>query len=300
MERKTDLSIVILNYNTLDLLKQCLQSIADAQKGQYKVEIMVVDNCSSDESTSMVKKDFPWIKLVVNERNLGFAAGNNRGIERTDGRYVLLLNPDTQVLPETLVVMVKFLDDHPKVGIATGRVELVNGDLDDACHRGFPTPWNAFCHFMGLGKIFPKSRFFNGYHLGYRELDRTHEIDSCVGAFMMIRRKVGEALSWLDEDYFWYGEDLDFCYRAKNAGWKVMFVPTAKVIHWKGAASGIKKESQQVSTATQETKRKAALASIEAMRIFYRKHYTNRYPSFLTGLVLLGIDLLEKIRLSRV
>lgn len=300
MGKRIDLSVIVLNYNTQNLLRACLESIRKSKVGNLAFETIVVDNHSTDESALMVKKNFNNVRLVENSDNLGFAAGNNQGIKIACGKYILLLNPDTQVAPETLVTMVDFLEKDPQIGVATCKVELVSGMLDDACHRGFPTPWNAFCYFSGLAKIFPTSRLFNGYHLGYQNMDIPHEIDSCVGAFMMIRREVGEALNWLDEDYFWYGEDLDFCYRAKFAGWKIVYIPFTKILHWKGAASGIKKESREISTATLETKRMAALASVEAMRIFYRKHYANKYPKLLTNFILLGISLLQKKRVLKI
>lgn len=299
MKKEIDLSIIILNYNTADLLRQCLLSITKSIIEKYKLEIIVIDNNSSDNSCEMIRREFPFVKLIQNSQNLGFAAGNNIGIKEAKGRYVLLLNPDTQVSPDTLFFMLNYFESHPEVGVATCRVELVSGKLDDACHRGFPTPWNASCHLSGLGKAFPKSSFFNGYHLGYKNINKVHEIDACVGAFMMVRREVGESIGWLDEDYFWYGEDLDFCYQAKSKGWKVMYVPEVKILHWKGAASGMKKESREVSTANSETRQRAIHASTEAMRIFYRKHYLNKYPWILTGLILTGISILERFRLLR-
>lgn len=296
---KVDLSIVVLNFNTKELLRRCLRSIASSKSAGLAIETVVVDNASVDGSIEMVKKEFPWVKTIKNKKNLGFSAGNNIGIKQAKGEYLLLLNPDTLILPETLATMFLYMRRSPAIGVATCRVELRNGNIDDASHRGFPTPWNAFCHFSGLGRIFPQSQFLNGYHLGYRDLNRTHEIDACTGAFMMIKRRVGDLLGWLDEDYFWYGEDLDFCYRVKLAGYKVMYVPSVKIVHWKGASSGIRGETKSLSTASLETKRKAALASTAAMRIFYRKHYQKKYPRFVTFLTLLGISLIERLRLSR-
>lgn len=306
MKKKIDLSIIIINFNTCQLLKQSLLSIVDSKRKNLSLEVIVVDNNSSDDSVQMIEREFlkkakgVEVDLIKNMKNMGFAAANNIGIKESKGRYVLLLNPDTQVLPDTLSTMVSFMDGNPEAGVSTCKVELVNGKLDDACHRGFPTPSNALFYFFGLGKIFPSSLLFNGYHLGYQNLNRVHEIDSCVGAFMLIRRKAGEEADWLDEDYFWYGEDVDFCYRVKRNGWKVVFVPDTKMLHWKGASSGMKKDSQKVSTASTETRRRAAMASTDAMRIFYKKHYRKKYPRPLTNFVLLGIDVLEKIRLAKV
>ena len=294
MEKKIDLSIIIVNYNTKNFLRRCLESLIS------NYEIIVVDNNSSDGSPLMVTKEFPQVKLIKNKKNLGFAKANNLAIKKSSGRYILFLNPDTIVQKDTIKTMIKFMEENPKVGASTCRVELTNGQLDQACHRGFPTAWNAFCYFSGLGKIFPKSKFFAGYSLTYLPLNKVHEIDAGVGAFLIVRREAGEQVGWFDEDYFWYGEDLDFCYRLKQKGWKIMFVPTTKIIHWKGAASGILKHSQKISPASKETKIKATQSSVEVMRIFFQKHYQDKYPKIVYWLVMVGIKLLEKIRLSRI
>ena len=298
-EKRIDLSVIILNYNTKDLLRDCLQSIKKAKTNGLGFEIIVVDNASTDGSVAMVKKEFPEVKPIINKKNLGFAAGNNVGFKKAEGRYLLLLNPDTIVQSETLKFMVEFMDKHPQVGAATCRIELPNGRLDYSCHRGFPTPWNAFTYFSGLAKIFPKTKFFTGYTLTHLSLEKTHEIDSGCGAFLVIRRQAGEEVRWLDEDYFWYGEDLDFCYRLKEKGWQIMFVPSVKIVHYKGAASGIIRHSQKVATATKETKIKSTKASTEVMRVFFQKHYQKKYPKPVYWLVMKGIDLLEKMRLLK-
>jgi len=248
----------------------------------------------------MIKKKFPNVNLISSKKNLGFAAGNNLGIKMAVGEYVLLLNPDTEIEINTFKIMIDYLKSNPKVGAATCRVELKNGKLDDACHRGFPTPWNAFCHFSGISQLFPNSCFLNGYHLGYQNLDKIHEIDSCAGAFLLVRKEIGDSINWLDEDYFWYGEDLDFCYRVKQKGWKIMYVPIIKILHWKGASSGIRQESKNISNASLETRKKAVMASTQAMRLFYQKHYLKKYPSIITGFVLFGINYLEKRRLTKI
>ena len=304
MAKKIDLSIIIVNYNTKDFLKKCLESLYSSIAGSsLLVEIIIADNGSTDGSlqfiNSLKEKDLN-LKIIDNKSNLGFAKANNLAIKKSSGRYVLFLNPDTIVQKETLKTMVKFMDKNPKVGASTCRVELTDGRLDQACHRGFPTVWNSFCYFSGLEKVFPKSKIFAGYSLTYLPLDKTHEIDAGCGAFLIVRQPVGETIGWFDEDYFWYGEDLDFCYRLKQKGWQVMFVPTTKIIHWKGAASGILKHSQKVSSASKETKIKAAKASVKVMRIFFQKHYQDKYPKIVYWLVMLGIKLLEKIRLSKI
>lgn len=300
------LSIVILSYNTKDLLNKCLLAVTKAIGKREDIEIIVIDNASTDGSAQMVEQRYKGlpagkagIKIVRNKENLGFAAGNNVALKKCQSQYVLLLNPDTEISLETLEIMLNYLDKNPQVGVATCLVKLVSGKIDDACHRGFPTPWNAICHFSGLGKLFPQSVIFNGYHLGYQNLDKIHEIDACCGAFMMVRQEVGQKLNWLDEDYFWYGEDLDFCYRVKQAGWKIIFNPETSILHWKGASSGMKEESKSVTTASLKRKKVAVISSTEAMKIFYQKHYVQKYPKFVTKAVIYAIGLLARRRLSK-
>lgn len=287
-------SIIIVNYNVKELLRQCLQSLAGVG-----CEIFVVDNASKDGSVEMVREEFPEVKLIASDKNLGFAKANNLALRQAQGRYLLFLNPDTVVPDETLSTIIQCMDGDPKVGVATCFIELASGGMDMDCHRGFPTPWASFCHFSGLAKLFPRSRLLGQYHQTWKDLSKPHEIDSCVGAFMMVRREAMEEVGVWDEDFFFYGEDLDWCYRFREHGWKVVFYPHVKIIHHKGASSGMKKSSQEVTTASRESKRRARKASTEAMRIFYEKHYRQKYPAVLNWLVLRGIKLVEKVRLLR-
>lgn len=296
MTKKPELSIIILNYNTEDLLKDCLNSLKKTiNRGNF--EVIVVDNGSEDGSVVLVKKNFRWVKLIENKNNLGFAAGNNIAIKKAKGDYLLLLNPDTIVYSDTLRTVLKYLKENRKVGAATCRVELPDGSLDYSCHRGFPTPWNALTYFSGLAKLFPKSKIFAGYTATYKDLDSTHEIDALTGAFAMVRKNAGEAVGWLDEDYFWNGEDIDFCYKLKRAGWKIVFIPDVKITHYKGSASGLWHSG--ASRPTKETKSRAALSSTQVMRLFYKKHLAYKYPFFVNGIVYLGISLLEMFRLTK-
>jgi GT2 family glycosyltransferase len=295
-----DLSIVILSYNTKDLLHECLSAVYDRISKQVLFEVIVVDNASSDDSVTMVKKNFPQVILIENKDNLGFSKGNNVGIKHAKGKYVLFLNSDAIVYKDTVETMLAFMGSHRDAGAATCMVAMPNGEIDDASHRGFPTPWNAFCHFSGLGKVFPKSMVFNGYHLGYKDIDKIHEIDALAGAFMLVRREAGEQVGWWDEDYFFYGEDLDFCYKLKQKKWKIYFVPSAKVLHYKGVSGGIKKESQHVTKASKETKIRATNARFDAMKIFYKKHYTKKYHPLLTWAVMQAVDLKKQLTLRKI
>lgn len=296
MLKNIKLSIIIVNFNTAEFLKNCIDSIYK-NTGILEPEIIVVDNASKEE-LRIANNEFR-IKLIKNKKNVGFAAANNQGIKEARGQYILLLNPDTLITSNVFEKMVEFMENNSNVGVATCRVLLESGKLDDACHRGFPTPWNSLFYFLGISKLFPKSKLFNGYHLGYADLDKTHEIDACAGAFMMINRQAGQQVKWLDGDYFWYGEDLDFCYRMKQSGWKIMFIPEFQILHYKGVSGGIKKHSAHLSTADRETKLFATKARFEVMRIFYEKHYKDKYPSWLTYLVITAINIKEYLTLQR-
>ena len=308
MEKKVKLSIVIVNFNTHVFIDKCLKSISESNLSGKEFEVVVIDNASKEELkiksrlSGIPQKAGNYgfgIKLIKNKKNVGFAAANNQGIKIAIGEYVLLLNPDTIIPKNTLSFMINFMEKNPKVGVATCKVVLDSKELDDACHRGFPTPWNAFFQFCGLSGFFPKSKLLNGYHLGFCELDNIHEIDACAGAFMMVRKSAGETVKWLDEDYFWYGEDLDFCYRIKQTGWQIMYVPDVQITHHKGVSAGIKKHSQHLTTADHETKLLATRARFEVMRIFYEKHYKDKYPVWLTNIVFTGIKLKEYLNILK-
>jgi len=297
--RRIDLSIIIVSYNTKELTVECIQSIIDNVKG-INYEIIVIDNNSKDGSPECLKKYFPTIHTIALTENLGFSKANNRGVKVAKGRYVLFLNSDTVVYPGALEHMVEFMDTHEDAGAATCFLKMPNGKLDDAAHRGFPTPWRAFCQFSGLSTIFSKSMFLNGYHMGWKDLDKVHEIDALAGAFMLVRRKAGEEAGWWDEDYFFYGEDIDFCYMLKEKGWKVYFVPTVSILHYKGASGGIKKETKLITKATLETKRRVTDSRFEAMRIFYKKHYKNKYSPLVYWLVMKAVDMKKSLALRSI
>ncbi len=293
MKNNIEVSIVIVSYNTRQILSECIESI-EKNIGNISYEVIVVDNASTDDTVAYLKKSsFKNLKVIANTENEGFSKANNRGVSHAIGKYILFLNSDTVVYETTIEGMIAFMDEHKSVGAATCYLVMPNGKLDDASHRGFPTPWNSFAHFSGIAKLFPKSRLFGGYNLGYKNLSKPHEIDALAGAFMLVRREAGEAVGWWDEDYFWYGEDIDFCYRLKQKKWKIYFVPQYKILHYKGVSGGIKKGSQKITKASKETKRKATHARFDAMRIFYQKHYTHKYPKVVTSLVLSGIGLKE-------
>ncbi len=275
--RAPALSIIIVNYNTRDILRDCLQSITTHDHG-VALEVIVVDNASHDGSAAMVESEFPEVRVVANEENVGFSAANNRGMRRCRGDFVLLLNSDTIVLPGTLRRMVEFARRHPEAGICGCKLVRPNGELDWACRRGFPTPMVALFKFLGVHRVFPRSRLFGRYNMTYRDPDRTYEVDSVVGAFMLVRRPLLEKLRGLDESFFMYGEDLDLCFRAKELGARVFYVGSNHVIHHKGASSRL--ESFRMNYHFHR-----------AMILFHRKHLRSRYPAVVNAMTYSGIGL---------
>ncbi len=293
------LSIVIVSYNVQELLDKCLKSIYIASKN-IDHEIYVVDNNSQDGTKELIINKHPRVRLIANTHNIGFSKANNQAIKFAKGEYVLILNPDTVLMPDTLVKMLKFMDQKDaKVAIATCKIELPSGLLDRDCRRSFPTPARALTHFTGLSKIFRGTKIFDSYYMGYISINQETEVDACVGAFMFIRRKILKEVGNFDEDYFFYGEDLDLCYRIRQHNYKIFYTPITKIIHHKGASSGIKKHSAELSKAPEESKKRAIVESTHAMELFYKKHYKGKYPLFITFAVIIAIEIVKNIRLFR-
>lgn len=272
-----DLSVVILNYNTRDLTRVCLTTLLQSKLGPYTMEVIVADNGSTDNSADMIKKEFPGVIFIQNGKNLGFAAGNNPGIRRAKGRYVLLLNTDTETPPGTIRTMIAFMDNHPEAGAATCKLLLPDGSMDPACHRGFPTPWVSLTYILKLERLFPKTKLFGEYHQGYKDLSVDHEVDCIVGAFFLIRRETLREVGLLDEDYFMYGEDIDWAYRIRKKGWKILFTPSATILHKK-------KQSGRANT----VKQRRVTTEIYFHKynwLFYTKNYARVYGPWLTFFV---------------
>lgn len=287
----TNLSIIIVNYNTCQLLDDCLASLATAVHPPGGLEIIVVDNASADGSVAMVRQKYPAVQMVALPQNVGFSAGNNRGLDTAAGEYVLFLNSDTQVSPNALTEPLAYLQAHPRVGALTVQLIYPNGQRDPDNHRGFPTPWNAFCHFAGLGKLFPHNPRFNGYFQSYANFTETHPVEVIAGSFMMMPMSLCRQLSGWDETYFFYGEDIDFCYRIWQAGYEIIYYPHVDVLHYKGASSGLRKESAEIARPPKETRVRVAKESVRAMKIFYQKFYREQYPGWVTAVILAGIQL---------
>ncbi|MDO8498431.1 MAG: glycosyltransferase family 2 protein [bacterium] len=293
-----DLSIVILSFNVKELLLNCLRSIYENKDAKDSWQVMVVDNGSSDNSLEAVKKAYPRIESYQTGQNLGFSKGNNYTIPFLKAPAVLFLNPDTKIVGDVIQKSLDLLNSDPQIGALTCRVELPNGKLDYSCHRGFPTPWNSLTYFLGLAKRFPKLKLFSGYTATYLDINTTHEMECGSGTFLMVKRDVGDKIGWWDSDYFWNGEDIEFFYQVKELGYKTYYYAGGKVIHYKGSSSGLQSTSQAV--VPKERKITSAKHATEAMRIFFMKHYYHQYFPGLREFILLGIYLLEKMRILKI
>ncbi|MEK7671678.1 MAG: glycosyltransferase family 2 protein, partial [Bacteroidota bacterium] len=231
-----DLSVIIVNYNVRQFLENALASTYRAMEG-LQGEVFVVDNASDDGSIEMVKTKFPHVLLIENQANVGFAKANNAALKQAKGRYVLLLNPDTIVQEDTFKVMIRFFDENPDAGLAGCKILNPDGTFQLPCRRSFPTPWVAFTKIFGLSTLLPKSKLFGKYNLTYLNEDETYEVDAVSGSLMFLRREAYEKVGGLDETFFMYGEDLDWCYRISKSGYKVYYVHSTKIIHFKGEST---------------------------------------------------------------
>ena len=251
-----DLSICITTLNASSYLRDCLRSISDqvdylvwvnaesapaarstetpASGDRLSFELIIVDNGSTDDTVSMLRSEFPLASLILNGRNDGFARPLNRAIRQSTGRLVLVLNPDTIVQPGALNELVRYMDGHPDVGICGPKVLNRDGTLQKACRRGVSRPWAAFSYFSGLSSLFPHSKLFGGYLLNYLDEDETNPVDGVSGSCMLIRRQVIEGVGLFDERFFAYQEDADYCFQVNQAGWKVVYLPTAHIVHFGG------------------------------------------------------------------
>jgi N-acetylglucosaminyl-diphospho-decaprenol L-rhamnosyltransferase len=284
-----DLGIVIVNYNVRDLLRECLASVYDSRCGET-FEVCVVDNGSQDASAGMVEAEFPQVRLIRAE-NRGYAAGNNLGLRafgfgEAEGkaaaslpRYALLLNADTVLPPSALVDMLDFMESHPQAGVAGPRLVRADGSLDKACRRSFPTPEVAVYRLSGLSHLFPQSKRFGRYNLTYLSPHATTEVDSVVGAFMLIRGEALTQVGLLDEQFFMYAEDLDLCYRIKQRGWQVWYNAAVTVLHYKGESS------RQRSTFSN-------VKFYETMRLFHDKHFKQQTFFLVNWIIYAAVGLL--------
>jgi GT2 family glycosyltransferase len=260
------LSIIIVNFNVRYFLEQCLTSVLKATNN-IDAEIFVVDNESKDDSVEMVQTLFPTVKVIANKKNVGFSKANNQAIGIAKGEYVLLLNPDTVVEEDTFEKCIAFMDNHPKAGGLGVKMIDGNGIFLPESKRGLPTPSVSFYKIFGLSSLFPKSRTFSKYHLGYLSNDETNEIEILSGAFMWMRKSVLDEIGYLDESFFMYGEDIDLSYRIIKAGYQNYYFPETKIIHYKGEST--KKGSINY-----------VFVFYNAMIIFSKKHFAQKAKAF--------------------
>ncbi len=266
-----DLSVIIVNFNVKHLLENCIRSVLISSRN-INIEIVIVDNNSFDGSSEYIRSKFGEcenIHLIESRTNLGFAKANNLGLKDASGKYILILNPDTILKEDTINKCIEFFEHEKKIGALTCKLILPNGKLDLACRRSYPSSSVAFYRMVGLSKIFPKSKIFGKYNLTYLDENSTYEVDAICGAFMFMRKDLFESLNGFDEDYFMYGEDLDLCYRIKNAGFKIFYFSGTSIIHYKG-----------------ESTKKSSISYVNnfygAMRIFVEKNFHKSFKMMTT------------------
>lgn len=275
-----DLGIVIVSYNTCEQLRACLRSIQASQGVSFVT--YVVDNCSPDSSAAMVRAEFPDVHLIASPINGGYAYANNLGLREILALqplppFTLLLNPDTVLPVCALADTIRFFEAHADAGIVGPKLVMADGKLDLACRRSFPDPEIAVYHILGLTRLFPKHPRFGRYQMTFLDEDAVAQVDSVVGAFMMMRTRALCETGLLDESYFMYGEDLDLALRFKRRNWKVYYYPGVQVLHYKRAASAGSPRAQYEFW--------------RAAYIFYKKHYEATTPLALRGMIQLGLAL---------
>ncbi len=275
MQNPVDISIVIVNYNVKEFLSNLLNAIKKAQHG-LKLEVFVVDNASADDSVSYLKKQYPDAIYIENERNLGFGKANNQAISQANGKYTLLINPDTLISEDTLTVMKRYMDRHPETGVCGCKILNPDGTFAPESRRSIPTPLSALWKVLGLTALFPHNKTFAEYYLSWMDENKPSQVPVLSGAFMFYRTQVLKELEGFDERFFMYGEDIDLCYRTSKSGYRVDYIPDTSIIHYKG-----------------ESTRKDNIDYIvlfnRAMLQFFRKHYSYSYSLFLRFLVTSGI-----------
>ncbi|MFC1547077.1 glycosyltransferase family 2 protein, partial [Candidatus Neomarinimicrobiota bacterium] len=227
------LSVVIVSYNVREFVSQCLLSLYRSRFDE-SLEVILVDNNSSDNTVGTVRERYPDAIIIENQKNRGFAAAVNQGVAASSGQIILLLNPDTIVEENTLRILTGYLQANPDVGCVGPKILNSDGSLQQACKRSFPSPWVALTRLMGLSRVFPGSRLFGRYNLTYLDPDETHRIEAVSGSCMCIPRSVWDTVGNMDDEFFLFGEDLDYCHRIHQAGFQVVYLPETHIIHYKG------------------------------------------------------------------
>lgn len=271
---KITISVIIVNYNVRDFLEQALLSVRRALQG-ISSQIIVVDNASVDGSVQMLKKRFPDVELLENEKNYGFSAANNQGIDRALGEFIVLLNPDTVVQEDTFSTLLSFFEKNPKASAATCKILNPDGTFSIDCRHSIPGPATAFWKIIGLSRLFPKSKIFGKYNLTYLDENETYKVEAISGSFMMMRAQTVRKVGKLDEDFFMYCEDIDYCHRINQAGGEIYYVPDSQIIHYKGES-------------TKKNNLDYVITFNRSLYKFYKKHYRQKYIFPFKWLILLG------------
>lgn len=261
---KPVLSICIVTYRARDYLRGCLSSLFQ-NTSSGDLEVIVVDNGSQDGTAEMLAVEFPDVRVIENETNTGYTRPMNQALRVGRGDFLVQLNPDTQVLPGALDTVYRFMKSHPDIGICGPKMLNRDGSFQQHCRRGDPRPWAVISYFLGFYKLFPKSKFFGGYLLNYLDENEESAVENVSGSCMMIRKKLIEQIGYLDEAYFAYQEDTDYCWRARAAGWQVYFLPEAQIIHY-GGQGGSRVEPIR-----------AIIEWHRSYWIYYRKHLAKDY-----------------------
>ncbi|MCB0284046.1 MAG: glycosyltransferase [Calditrichaeota bacterium] len=271
------ISIIIVNYNVKDFLEQAIESVSRALKN-IPSEIIVVDNNSIDGSVQMIRERFPDIKLIASNKNLGFSGGNNLALKQAAAEYIVLLNPDTVVQEDTFTKLLDFFDNTPDASAATCKILNPNGTFSIDCRHSIPTPSTAFWKLIGFNRLFPKSRIFGRYNLTYLNENDTYAVEAISGSFMMIKNEIVQNVGLLDETFFMYCEDIDYCYRINQAGGKIYYVPDTQIVHYKGESSKANNLDYVITFN-------------RSLYQFYKKHYQQKYVYPFKWLILLGVIL---------
>ncbi len=229
-----DISFCVVSYNSAEMIKKSLDTLFSSDLQRLTCEVIVVDNASADDSVSILTQYFPTIQLITNSENLGYTKAMNMCFARAVGKYVVQLNPDTLTQEKTFIKLFDWMENHPDVGICTPKVLNRDGTLQKQCRRSFARPWDVLTYFLYLDRIFPKSKLFGRYLLTYRSDNEIYDVDAVSGSCMFIRREVLEDVGLLDERYFSYQEDADFCFRTKKSGWRIVYYPESEILHWGG------------------------------------------------------------------
>lgn len=257
------LSVCIVTYEAKGVLRDCLRSLCESTNLPF--EVIVSDNGSKDDVGQMLEREFPQVRFIRNHTNLGYTLPMNQALRRARGSYLLQLNPDTVILPQALDQLVQYMEDNPSAGICGPKVLNRDRTIQKSCRRGEPTPWAVVTYFLGLSDLFPRSRLFGQYQMSYIDDDQTNIVAGVSGSCMLVRRALIDQIGYLDEKFFAYQEDADFCYRARAAGWQVVYHPESQIIHF-GGLGGSRVEPYR-----------SIIAWHQSYFYYFRKHLAKRY-----------------------